>query len=158
MHIWCLSKWEKNIPDKVRTGLRLRFDKSVDFEVKRACKEFAKWLRTEYYFPIRLPIYIKNRKKIKALDGEYVYGTFFRPYEYNVEPSIRVAAGDYSDKEKKWGKDSALIAILHTISHEITHYYQWINDIKLTQIGEERQASRYASYILDEYFETRERP
>lgn len=158
MHIWCLRKWENKLPDNVRTGLRLKFDKSVDFEVRRACKEFAKWIRTEYYFPIRLPVYIKSNKKIKALDGEYVYGTFFRPYDYSTEPYIRVAAGDYCDNEKKWGKDSALIAILLTISHEITHYYQWINDLNLTLIGEERQASRYAGFILDEYFETHEHP
>ena len=51
----------------------------------------------------------------------------------------------------KWGKDSALTAILSTIAHELTHYFQWINALKLTPIGQERQATNYARYILDEY-------
>ena len=43
-HIWTLDNWEKKIDitdKKHRTGLRLRFDKEVDNEVRRACKEFA---------------------------------------------------------------------------------------------------------------------
>ena len=49
-------------------------------------------------------------------------------------------------------------AILLTIAHELTHYFQWINALKLTPIGQERQATKYARYILDEYAETREHP
>lgn len=52
----------------------------------------------------------------------------------------------------------ALAATLSTIAHELTHYFQWINSLQLTPIGEERQAARYAGYILDEYAETREHP
>ena len=49
------------------------------------------------------------------------------------------------------GRDDALALILETIAHELTHYFQWINDIRLTEIGYERQAASYADYILDEY-------
>ena len=88
-----------------------------------------------------------------------MYGTFWSMYDdYNIEPHIRVAAGDYTDLCHKWGKDSALTAILSTIVHELTHYFQWINALKLTPIGQERQATNYARYILDEYAETREHP
>lgn len=88
-----------------------------------------------------------------------MYGTFWSMYDdYNIEPHIRVAAGDYMDLCHKWGKDSALTAILSTIAHELTHYFQWINALKLTPIGQERQATNYARYILDEYAETREHP
>ena len=55
--------------------------------------------------------------------------------DYTVEPYIRVAAGDYLDLCDKWGKDSALTAILLTIGHELTHYFQWINALELTPIG-----------------------
>ena len=45
-----------------------------------------------------------------------VYGTFWSMEDdYTVEPYIRVAAGDYLDLCDKWGKDSALTAILLTI-------------------------------------------
>ena len=86
--IWTIDDWEKNIDltrEGHRTGLRLRFDKDIDSEVRRACKEFAVFLRREYFF-------------------------------------------------------------------------QWINALKLTPIGQERQATNYARYILDEYAETREHP
>ena len=67
--------------------------------------------------------------------------------DYTVEPYIRVAAGDYLDLCEKWGKDSALTAILLTIGHELTHYFQWINALELTPIGMERQATKYARSI-----------
>ena len=161
MHIWTIEKWTKNFDlndETHRTGLRLKFDKGVDSEVKRACKEFCKWLRKEYFFPMRIPVYIKSSKHIKALDGELVSATFFRPNSYKTEPYIRVAVGDYYDLIKVHSKDDVLAMILCSISHELTHYFQWINNLPLTLIGEERQATKYAQYILDEYAETREHP
>ena len=60
MHLWLRSKWKKIYCNlDVRTGLRLRCDKEVAPEVRKVCIEFCKWLRTEYYFPIRVPIYMK---------------------------------------------------------------------------------------------------
>jgi len=54
--------------------------------------------------------------------------------------------------------DNALAAVLGSIAHELTHYYQWINDIELTEIGFERQASHYRDRIISEYSQTREHP
>ena len=88
-----------------------------------------------------------------------MYGTFwFIEDDFKQQPYIRIAAGDYYDMCNKWNKDRALTAILLTIAHELTHYFQWINTIKLTPIGQERQATSYARYILDDYSETRDRP
>lgn len=158
MHIWCLEDWKRYIPIGCRSGNRIKFDAGIDNEVRRSCKEFIKWMREEFVFPIRVPVYIKNSIHIRANDGELVYGTFFRPNEYSVEPYIRIAAGDYAKMNVEWGKDEALTAILKTIAHELTHYFQWINNLKLTPIGEERQATKYSRYILDEYSETRDHP
>ena len=161
-HIWTIENWEQNIDfmeEGHRTGFRLRFDSGIDPEVRRACKEFAAFLRKEYFFPLRVVAYIKTKKQIRAMDGDLVYGTFWRMEDdYTVEPYIRVAAGDYLDLCDKWGKDSALTAILLTIGHELTHYFQWINALELTPIGMERQATKYARYVLDDYAETREHP
>ncbi len=161
-HIWTIEDWLKNPyleSEEQRTGLRLRFDKEVHSEVRRACKEYAKFLRREYYFPLRVTIYIKQTPKIKAMDGEMVYGTFWcMDDDFTVEPYIRVAVGDYEELCKKWGQDSALTAYLMTMGHELTHYFQWINGIELTPIGMERQATKYARWVLDDYAETRERP
>ncbi len=45
-----------------RCGVRLRFDQG-DPEVRRACKQFVNWLREWYEFPVRVPIYFKNKNK-----------------------------------------------------------------------------------------------
>ena len=161
MHIWTLENWKKhyNLNDaKHRIGVRIKFDNNVDIEIKRACKEFMSWLRKEYFFPIRIPIYIKSSETIKALDGDRVSASCFIPDNKQIEPYVRIAVGDYYDMLKKRGKDNALAAILRSIAHELTHYFQWINDIELTEIGIERQAKKYADFILDEYAQTREHP
>ena len=56
----------------------------------------------------------------------------------------------------KYGKESALRAILLRISYELTFYFQWINELKLTPIGRKRQATMYSRYIMDEYSEIKE--
>lgn len=92
------------------------------------------------------------------MDGEYVSAIFFNPYDKFTEPYIRVSTGNYEELLAKLGQDNALANILSTIAHELTHYFQWINDIQLTEIGCERQARAYSEFILDEYAETREHP
>lgn len=48
-----------------REGLRIRTEVGVHAEVKRACLEFAEWLRTKYNFPIRVVVYLKKDYQIK---------------------------------------------------------------------------------------------
>ena len=160
MHIWTIDKWKNNlsIVNNKREGIRFRYDTSVNPEVRRAFFQFAKWLRKEYYFPLRVVVYVKGTKKIRARDGDDVVGSFFEPYSYHDEPYIKLSTGDYDEIVDKLGKDNALASILLTLAHELTHYFQWINNIELTQIGRERQAHRYANYVLDEYASTRDHP
>ena len=158
-HIWTIEKWTRNpaiIEESRKTGLRLRFEKDVDPDVKRECLKFAKWLRKEYRFPVRVCVYIKNKRRIKAIDGEYVCGTFWRPDNYRDYPFIRLAAGDYSEMCSEEGPVNAIYEIILCMAHELTHYYQWINSLKLTLIGEERQAQNYSSFILNEYIDHKE--
>lgn len=159
MDLWLMNKWIKRYDTScIRYGMRLRCDRDIDPEVRRACKEFFKWLRLKYEFPVRVPIYLKNSAMIRAMDGEMVSATFFGPYDKYQEPYIRVAVGDYQELLKKKQKDDILASYICSIAHESTHYYQWLNGVELTPIGEERQASRYASLILKKYAETRKHP
>ena len=160
MHIWTIKDWKKNLQDGIprRTGLRFRYDREVHPEVKRACSQFAIWLRTQYYFPLRVVVYVKGTRTIRTHDGDRVVGSFFEPFSYLDEPYIRIATGDYEELKSDLGNDNALASILLSLAHELTHYYQWINNIQLTSIGRERQATRYARYIMDEYALTREHP
>ena len=95
---------------------------------------------TSYYrFPVRVPIYFKETKYIK------------------------IAVGDYNDLCKVQGKDDALAAILCSITHELTHYFQWIKYHELWLSGEknqyfERQAVYYGRQIVYDYADTREHP
>ncbi len=74
------------------------------------------------------------------------------------EPYIRLAVGDYNELSLECGKDRALASYLHCMAHEITHYYQWVCDVSLSDMQAERQAKYYADTILARYAETREHP
>ena len=159
MNIWCINDWTKYYGLSIyRKGLRVRYDPFLDQEVERAIKEFIAWLRTEYVFPKRVRVYIKSVRRIRSKAGDLVCGTFFRPADRNAEPYICIATGDYLELVKKHGKDNALAKIIWSIAHELTHYFQWLNDLNLTLIGEERQATNYASNILYDYSQTRDHP
>ena len=159
MNIWKIDKWKKYYTEHPhRKSLRVRYEKNVDSEVKRAIKECVNWLRSEYVFPKRVHIYVKETGRIKAKNGEMVCGTFFRPADRNREPYIKIATGDYAQLLEKRGKDNALAAMLYTLFYELTHYFQWLNDLDLTLIGEERQATNYSQIIMFAYSETRDHP
>lgn len=156
MHLWDLKNWEKYIlhdSHNYKTGMYMRFDKDVNFCVKEFCKLFAKWVRKEFVFPIRVNVYVKSSYRIKAKDGEMVVGTFWRPESLCMNSYIRIATGDYEDLVEEIGKENAMWAILSTLAHELSHYFQYVNNISLTPKGEERQAMLYSKYILGDYAE-----
>ncbi len=158
-HLWNKNGWKKyylNVP--VRKGLRIRYSADIDNEVKESIKRFVSWLRQEYYFPFRVVVYVKSAKSIIAKDGEAVSGTFFSPFDRYAEPYARVATGDYLQDKLERGRDTALAIILRTIAHELTHYFQWINDVNLTDRGTEYQAYYYSEKIVDEYAEYTDHP
>lgn len=47
-----------------RTSLRIRFDKDIDSEVRRSCKEFVSFLRKEYFFPLRVVVCFKMLRSL----------------------------------------------------------------------------------------------
>ena len=169
--LWECKDWGKYIDWECRSGIRLRFEKGVDPEVKRACMEFVWWLREEYEFPIRVPIYFKASKQVKArIKGELCSATFFGTFDLHEEPYIRIAVGDYEDllKERFHGdvqeaKDNALAAILCSIAHELSHYFQWIKDREAwceleDHTKYERQAVYYAREIVRDYADVVDHP
>ena len=160
VQLWQLENWKTILAPQEprRTGLRLRFDTAVDPEVRRAYKDFAQWLRQSYFFPLRVPVYIKSARRIQTMDGDLVIGSFFEPFNHNQEPYVRVSTGDYPELLEKMGRDNALASLLHTFAHELSHYFQWINDVSLTDRGREQQATRCAKKLLSAYACTRDHP
>lgn len=143
----------------VRQGLRIRNDAGVDPEIKAAVIAFSKWIRQNYDFPVRIVVYIKNKKYIKAMDGELVSATCFLPYSKSVEPYARVSVGDYEMVKEKRGRDNALAGILTSVAHELTHYFRWIDDSEYDDIKrEERKGCRLARKIVNDSATTREHP
>ncbi len=61
-------------------------------------------------------------------------------------------------KEDVLYRDNALAAILNSIAHELSHYFQWIKDFDYSKKKEERQAKYYSKKILQKYAEIREHP
>ena len=156
--LWECNDWSEYVSDGCRKGIRLRFEKGIDPEVKRASIKFINWIRTQYEFPMRVPIYFKASKTITSMDGEEVSATFFGPYDKTQEPYIRISVGDYEDLLKKMDQDNALAAILGSIAHELSHYFQWLKDFDFTEAKMERQALYYAKAIIDDYAEITDHP
>lgn len=91
-------------------------------------------------------------------DGRIASALFFWPYDRKEEPYIKVAVGDYQEMLRERGKDNALAAILHSIAHELSHYYQWLKKYEYNEKRMERQAKYYAKELIYDYAETREHP
>ena len=152
MNVWTNRSWEKVYHDyTLRKGLRFRFDKYVNQDIRYECIRYGYWLRSNYTFPVRVTIYVKSKYRIKTADGDFVTGVFYEPYSRTQEPRIKIATGDYEELKRKHGENNALDAYFYSIAHELTHYYQWINNLELTEIGIERQAYRYSKLIAEKY-------
>ena len=159
MDIWKSNKWQAYYGEnELRCGIKVNYDKNVNADVKKAINEMVSWLRKEYIFPVRVRVYIKENVLVRCLDGTFAPDVFFWPYSRDIEPYIKFAVGDYDKLLHKLGRDDALATVLKALLRNFTHYFQWLNDIKLTPIGEQRQATRYARIRLDEYAQTRDHP
>ena len=157
---WLMLNWKEKYDRDVihRKGICFVFDKGLNPDVVRSIKSFSLYLKSCYQFPIRVNIHIKNKNYIQAFDGEHVSATCFTPFDIYKEPFIRISAGDFDKLKMQWGKNNALASILHSIAHEITHYYQWINSLDMDTTKSEWQASYYATIIIRKYAETRDEP
>lgn len=150
--LWISDDWDKYLDEDRREGIRLRFEKGTDPELRAEIIKFINWLRSEYEFPMRVPIYLKNAKQIKAMNGDLVCATFFGPFDKTLEPYIRAAIGDYQDLLEERGKINALGAIFCSIAHEFSHYFQWIKASTDEEL-DERQAKYYGNAIAHDYFD-----
>lgn len=136
-----------------RSGLRI-IGRRGNQVVARACIRYARWLRRNYDFPIRVPVYLLPGKTVRGQDGGEFSAMFFAPFRRDEEPYIRIATGDYGELRDEVGRDNALGGNLHSLSHEIIHYMQWVEKGRASERGVERAAWR----MVDKYAETRAHP
>jgi hypothetical protein len=137
----------------MRTGLRIRGQRSHP-EVRVAVIRFAKWLRVEFDFPIRVPVYLLPGEDFLTIEGERCVASFFAPWDRTEEPYIRLATGDYPKLKKERGRDDALASILDSLARQIVRYQHWVHTGKITN----RSVVAKADRILDNYAQTIDRP
>lgn len=138
---------------EMRCGLRMHYTKSIDGRLKIFLADFGRWLRKNSHFPVRVNVYFKDATFIRAMDGESVSATFFGPFDRLSEPYIRIAVGDFDPLVREKDLFNALCAAAASLAHELTHYYQWLNDMRLTERQEERQACYYSRKIVYMYLD-----
>ena len=157
MNPWSSKKYKKIYDNSdVRTGIALRFEKGVHSDIKSLFTDFTKWLRKNYCFPIRVAVYVKESETIKLMNGNTAWGSF-RCFDTFDEPYIRIPTGDYLDQAEIEGKENAAYTILSSFVHELTHYFQWINQFEQSDKSSERQANYYRNRIIDLYLIDKER-
>jgi hypothetical protein len=122
-----------------RTGLRIRGARGHPV-VRAALIRYARWVRTQYQFPIRVPVYLGPKELVTTIDGNRCSASFFAPWDLAEEPYIRIATGDYPLLKRQSGRDAALAAFIVSMSHEIVHYRQWVETGDVWERGVDRKA------------------
>lgn len=133
----------------MRRGLRMRGARGRP-EVRKALIRYADWLRKNYEFPIRVPVYLSPREELVSLNGELASATFFGPYDQNVEPYIRIATGDYPERRRLNGRDIAIVSYMVSLSHEVIHYQQWVRTGDMSERGVVVKARAMVQAYIDE--------
>ena len=136
-----------------RTGLRIMGHRGHP-QVRLALVRYAKWLRSRFIFPLRVPVYLFASETFVTMHGEHVSASIFLPWNRNVEPHIQIATGDYPALRRERGRDRALAAFLCSLSHEVLHYRQWIE----TGRSWERGVGAAAIRLVEAYAMTVEHP
>lgn len=154
--IWINKEFIDYYSDSSKKGLRLRFYSGVDPFVKEECKKFCNWLRSQFWFPLRCGIkffpwaYFYDQTDIRKKHSGYFY---YSSDEKNEKPPIIwLATGEYNNCEAQKKQDK-LYNILFTLTHELTHYFQWYfyEFNKRTDRSLDMEANKWGNYLLYEY-------
>lgn len=126
-----------------KTNLSLRFASDIAPSTKKRICDFVRYLRKEFYFPIRCNVYFCNREKFRSSKGGYCYGIFFS----NGESKGRIYPQIYIPVKNE------LHSVFFSLSHELSHYFQWyfLNEERRSDRSLEIQASKYATRITNDY-------
>ena len=125
-----------------KSNLSLRFASAIDVDRKKRICDFVRYLRSEFYFPIRCNVYFCDYEKFNSSKGGYCYGIFYSNDDCSrhIYPQIYIPA------------KMELYSVYSSLCHELTHYYQWyfLDDHKSDR-SLEAQAGRYANLITKNY-------
>lgn len=160
--MWIELKDKKYYLDSSLNGLRLRFYSGVDSDVKKECKDFCRWLRKKYWFPVRVncnffnyTYFLANSQNDKDSVADFYYS---KNDNDKTIPTIWIATGEI--KKRKPGERKTIIQCFqHNIAHELTHYFQWyfLQFDKRTDRSLEIEATKWSDYLLCEYLDENKR-
>lgn len=122
--------------------------------VRAAILRFAAWLRTQFEFPQRVPVYLLRAPTVLTVHGTRCTASFFAPFDRRVEPYVRIATGDFVESRRRYGRDDALAGYLCSFAHEIIHYLQWLH----TGRTWERRVAERSERLVDQYARTVDHP
>lgn len=142
-----------NVQGFSRSGIRIVNDAKVSPLMKDAFLAYARWLRKNYDFPQRVVVYVKHSNSIKTANDGEVAATFFAPFDKSDEPYIKIAAGDFKELKMKVGVFQAIFSTLNSLSHELQHYYQWLDDDEFDEQVAIDGAEELTYEYLDSYKE-----
>ncbi|MBO5295340.1 MAG: hypothetical protein J6B71_08885 [Clostridia bacterium] len=148
MNLWEQHKKTKN--DAKNQNLMLHFDPDIEPELKTLYLSFSRWLRKEYFFPKKIHIYIRNCENIRLKNGKPAYGSF-RYYQKRTS-MIQIPSKVEEHLLGEYTKEDLYEQILSSFVHELTHYYQWIDNLEQDNAVSERQANYFRYRIIEQYY------
>ena len=143
--LW-VTKTEENIrfysDSAKKSNLSIHFAYAIDPDTKKSICKFVRYLRKEFFFPIRCNVYFFDCEKFHSKRGGYCYGIFFS----NEESGGRIYPQIYIPSNME------LYFVYRSLCHELTHYFQWyfLDDNKSDR-SLEIQAGNYAARIMEDY-------
>lgn len=144
--LW-ITKTEENLrfysESAPKSDLALHFAPAIDSHTKKCICGFVRYLRKEFFFPVRCNVYFCSQEKFRSSQGGYCYGIFYPNDESSrmIYPQIYIPA------------NNGLYSVYFYLTHELTHYFQWFffDDKEKSSRSLEVQASRYADRISEDY-------
>lgn len=129
-----------------KSGLSLHFSPYIDCDTKKHICDYVRYLRKEFFFPIRCNVYFSAKEKFASPKGGYCYGVFFSNEE-NKQTKRHIYPQIYIPTK------CGLFQAFHSLSHELTHYFQWyfFEDQKKSGRSLEISAGKYAKRIVEDY-------
>jgi len=142
---WECKKWRKIYASKkFRHGIVILSEDTVPQNIRDEFSQFNKWLINHFDFPIQIKTTLINSKMVQMNNGAWTYG-IFKYYSSNRYPVIKmpVASGEIN-----WDIED----ILGSYVHELTHYFQWLNQYEQTDQESERQANYHRYRKIRNYY------
>ncbi|WP_265459359.1 hypothetical protein [Enterococcus sp. HY326] len=120
------------------------------FVAKEICN-FVDWLEANYDFPRVIYLNVTGANFIRNKeDGTKNAATIFLPFSPFEHAQMNISTGDFFSLVKEQGKDNAIYTTLESISHEVQHYYQWLDNLKLDETEAEEGAAELTYEYVDE--------